>query len=219
MTDPHVGDLDALDEGRSSVPPTPQGAHSEQPGADPQPARASPRDASIIPFFFASLFGALFGMWGYWFIFDRAPGDEQGGLPEVVVVDSDTLLQAKIQETILAGGPSDDATAQAFREAMQEAFMVYTSRGISVLHSSALMAYPQEFDVTERVADVLGLAPESLASVREFQRTGQLPQEVIDKVSSGIGQGSPAAGVVPPAPEQADETPAQGPVGPVDLPE
>lgn len=53
------------------------------------------------------------------------------------------------------------------------------------MHMNALMAFPEEYDVTMRMAQQLGIAEETIASVREFQRTGQLPQQVIDLVDAG----------------------------------
>lgn len=154
-------------------------------GDDSQPTSRHGGGGDVIPFFLAALFGAMTAIWGYWFFFSDDKEPDENRFPEFVVVESDTLLQAKIQETIMSGAENSEEIAETFKATMQEAFKVYTNRGVSVMHMNALMAFPEEYDVTMRMAQQLGIAEETIASVREFQRTGQLPQQVIDLVDAG----------------------------------
>lgn len=99
--------------------------------------------------------------------------------PPYVVVDSDTLLQAQLQQSLTQPGGREGASAPEIAEAMRQelaaAFDRYTQRGLAVLHKAAVIAYPPAVDVTEAVARDLGLPPEFLANARHFQQTGELP--------------------------------------------
>lgn len=197
MSEPKIGDLEHFTEADPvQAPPAPAPSAVDNPPHPP--AR---RTDAVLASLLAGVFGATTVLWGYWFFIDRHDGQDAKDYPAFVVVDSDTLLQAKLQESLMGGMAKPDEIAEEFRESLDEAFEIYTQRGISIAHKNAFMAYPKEYDVTKRIASALSISDETIASVLEFQRTGKLPQSVIDSVAAGAPLPSQDA---PAQPEMSD---------------
>lgn len=197
MSEPKIGDLEHFTEtDHAQAMQAPVSSAVDNP---PQhPAR---RADAVLASLLAGVFGATTVLWGYWFFIDRHDAQDTKDYPAFVVVDSDTLLQAKLQDSLMGGMAKPDEIAEEFRESLDEAFEIYTQRGISIAHKNAFMAYPQEYDVTKRIASALAISDETIASVLEFQRTGKLPQSVIDRVSAGAPVPSRDAPAQPETPD------------------
>ncbi len=203
MSEPKIGDLEHFSE--THPEPTPSAPVSGALDSPRQPPAR--RGDGFAPAVLAGFFAATMVLWGYWFFIDRHDGastTDSKDYPAFVVVDSDTLLQAKLQDALMVGMANPNEIAEEFRESLDEAFEIYTQRGISIAHKNAFMAYPKEYDVTNRIAAALSISDETIASVLEFQRTGKLPQSVIDRVSAGAPVPSRDA---PSQPETPDPQP------------
>jgi hypothetical protein len=222
MSNQHtIGDCtDILEHPSAPQPAAPQPAAPEPAGAVAQRAESKPRQRTaadgIVASVMAGLFGATVVLWGYWFFVDRHAGVVDDTYPPIVVVDSDTLFQAKIQQIMMSGDPPSTGLAEQVRESLDEAFLIYTERGMTIAHKDALIAYPKAYDVTMRIAQALSIDEETIASVRDFQRTGQLPKDVLDRVAAGFPQPAPAS---QPRPEPTSPEQPQPPAIPdIDLP-
>lgn len=155
----------------------------EAPEAPEAPSRAAApapprRGASegVLPLFVAVVAGGLL-VTGLQLVWLPAPATVINR-PAYVVLDTDTLLQAQLQQAFTRGEDRRDVAAEEIAREMQTAltaaFEQYTRQGYAVLHKAAVIAAPPALEVTDAVAAQLGIPAELLDSARHFQQTGEV---------------------------------------------
>lgn len=188
---------------------------SRAPAATAAPSLDPARPATtegFLPLFLAVLTGGLLvlglQLWQDWTVPRPAPVAQR---PAYVIVDSDTLLQAQLQQSFSQPGRRADAAAPQVAAEMQQAlasaFERYTQQGLAVLHKAAVIAAPPALDVTAAVAQDLGIPPEFLDNARRFQRTGELPAIAPVAESAPVSGAGAAPSPAPPPPRPLPAAP------------
>ena len=170
---------------------------TDSPASPAAPTRPAGGEG-FLPLFLAVLTGGLVVL-GLQLWQDGPAPPPAAPRPAYVIVDSDTLLQAQLQQAFTRPGRREASAgpqvAAEMQQALETAFERYTRQGLAVLHKAAVIAAPPALDVTAAVAQDLGIAPEFLDNARHFQRTGELP-------------------ALPPAAEPDPRPPAPAPAAP-----